>query len=179
MTGKKKKLFIASSSSRKALVEAFRRELAAQAEIYGVALEIQPWYRDVARPGEDILTALTNHCRGNADDKINASDFFAAFLTDDDSREKGGAQQASQTAFVPRDNVIFELGFFLGGLGFDLRRCFMLCTVPKTALPSDLEGRTYIKVELQNGNTPSDLDNAVQPAAAIVIRQICELKEAH
>jgi predicted nucleotide-binding protein len=171
------KLFIASSSSRRGLVEAFRRELAAQADIFGIALDIQPWYRDVARPGEDILTALTNHCRGKADDKINASDFFAAFLTDDDLRRKGGGEKAGQTVSVPRDNVIFELGFFLGGLGFDLRRCFMLCTVPNTALPSDLEGRTYIKVELPEGSSPSDYGDAVQPAAATVIRQIYELKE--
>jgi predicted nucleotide-binding protein len=169
-------LFIASSSARMALVEAFQRELQIQAGIYDVGLEIQPWYHDVAVPGEDILTALTNHCRGNRDDKVKGSDFFAAFLTDDDFRAKGSGEQAGQTVSVPRDNVVFELGLFLGGLGFDLRRCFMLCSVPKSALPSDLDGRTYIRLDKPKGNTPLDYDNAVKSAAATVIRQVYEIK---
>lgn len=170
---KVKKMFIASSSRRKPLVEAFVRELRLQAQIFEVKLEVLPWYRDVAEPGEDILSALTDHCRGNPGSEIAPSDFFAAFLTDDDLRDKGGA--GGPAVSVPRDNVIFELGFFLGGLGFDMRRCFMLCSVPKTSLPSDLEGKTYIQVELPNGDSPSDYDQAVQGAAATVIRRIYKL----
>ena len=174
--GKIKKLFVASSSSRKALVEAFKRELLAQAATFEVGLEIQPWYHDVAKPGSDILTALTNHCRGSRDDQIDASDFFAALLTDDDFQREGNGE-IGQIEPSPRDNVNFELGLFLGGLGFDLRRCFMLCAdVPKTALLSDLEGKTYIKLDKPRGNAPSDYDDAVQSAAAEVIRQIYDIK---
>jgi len=168
-----KKLFIASSATRKGLAEAFARELQDQAGIYDIALEISLWYRE-AVPGEDILTALTDHCRGNPDAGIEPSDFFAAFLTDDDLRDKGGAGGARASA--PSDNVVFELGFFLGGLGFDLRRCFMLCAVPAAALPSDLAGRTYIPFEFPKGKSPNDYDKVAQPLASTVIRRIAALK---
>lgn len=162
----RKKLFVASSSSRKALVEAFKREILKQAEIFGMTLEVQSWYHDAAKPGDDIVTTLTAHCRGNPEEQVEPSDYFAAILTDDDF--------ACQTSPAPRENVIFELGFFLGGLGFDLRRCFTLCTAPKRVLLSDLGGRTYIKLDVPRGTAPSDYDSAVESAAGEVIRQIYE-----
>jgi len=178
---KRKKLFVASSSAQKKLVDAFERELNSKAKDWDVALEVKPWFReDVAIPGGDILSALADHCRGKRDPRTNGSDFFAAFLTDDDRLERGSGGKAGTVASVPRDNCIFELGLFTGGLGFDLERCFMLCSVARGSLPSDLDGRTYIPFEQPGaGSTPEDYDSAVRPLADTVIRSILRLKPYH
>jgi len=168
---KRVKLFVASSSARKALVEAFRQELKDQSQGYDLELDFQPWYRDVAAPGQHVLDALIDHCRGSSDSRIAASDFFAAFLTNDDVRTKNDMQ-----AEVPRDNCIFEMGLFMGGLGFDFRRCFMLCSVAESALPSDFKGRTYIHFdEPPKGSSPAQHRDAVRDLAATVWNQVCEL----
>jgi predicted nucleotide-binding protein len=178
---KRKKLFVASSSAQKRLVDAFQTELDKKAKLWSVPLEVKLWFReDVAVPGGDILTALTDQCRGRREPSVSASDFFAAFLTDDDRLERGGGEKAGTVGGVPRDNCIFELGLFTGGLGFDLERCFMLCSVPRASLPSDLDGRTYIPFELPPvDGKQEDYDSAVHPVADAVLRSILRLKPYH
>jgi predicted nucleotide-binding protein len=167
----KAKLFVASSSIRRPLVEALRQELKEQSQGYDLELDFQAWYRDVAEPGQHVLDALIDHCRGNKDEGIQKSDFFAAFLTNDDQRTKNEVQ-----ASVPRDNCIFELGLFMGGVGFNFRRCFMLCSVNESALPSDVKGRTYIPFnEPSPGSGPAEYRAAVRDAASTAWNAICKL----
>lgn len=53
---------------------------------------------------------------------------------------------------VTRDNVLFEAGLFMGGLG--LNRTFILAS-SKVSLPSDFDGSTVI---MYNGKMPSDTE---------------------
>lgn len=63
-------------------------------------------------------------------------DFAVLVLTPDDLSVSRGAEKS-----VPRDNVLFELGLFVGAIGRD--RTFMLFDRTKPpALPSDLAGVT-------------------------------------
>lgn len=55
-----------------------------------------------------------------------------------------------------RDNVLFEMGLFLGSLG--LQRAFLI-THDKTALPSDFSGVTVVKYNDSNIN--SKIDNII------------------
>ena len=84
------------------------------------------------------------------------SDFAIVVLTADDRTTKRG-----QTSPVPRDNVLFELGFFMGRLGVD--RTYMVTSRdhPPT-LPTDLAGITPATfAERADGN----LAAAIGPAS--------------
>lgn len=112
-------LFIGSSSEGLAIA----RELQAE-----VDQQCQPtvWSQNVFVPGGttlgDLLAASQNF------------DFAALILTPDDSVISRGEQ-----AMAARDNVIFELGLFLGALG--PRRVFIIHPRGEDLrLPSDLAG---------------------------------------
>lgn len=98
-------------------------------------------------PGSYALEALET--------EVNSADFGVALAEPDDlvtSRQK--------TAPTPRDNVIFELGFFMSRLG----RARTLLLVPKSEdvkLPSDFKGLTPIAYV--RGATVSDLPIALGP----------------
>jgi predicted nucleotide-binding protein len=84
------------------------------------------------------------------------SDFAIVVLTADDRTTKRG-----QTAAVPRDNVLFELGFFMGRLGVE--RTYMVSSRdnPPT-LPSDLAGITPATfAERADGNLAAAIGPAV------------------
>lgn len=66
-----------------------------------------------------------------------AADFAVLVATPDDVTESRGTSAAS-----PRDNVIFELGLFMGALGVE--RVFILRPAGETRLPSDLAGLTHL-----------------------------------
>jgi hypothetical protein len=63
-------------------------------------------------------------------------DFAILVLTEDDITISRDQEQAS-----PRDNVVFELGLFIGGLGID-RTFIVIDRQAKLKLPSDLGGIT-------------------------------------
>ena len=77
--------------------------------------------------------------RGNLDSLVlalDAFDFAVLVLTRDDMIVRQGETRAS-----PRDNVLFELGLFIGGLGRE--RTFMVFDRSnQPALPTDLAGVT-------------------------------------
>lgn len=97
-------------------------------------------------PGAYALEAL--------EEEVNKADFGIAIAEPDDiltSRKK--------TSPAPRDNVIFELGFFMSRLG----RSRTLLLVPKSdiALPSDFKGLTPISYS--KGSGPADLAVSLGP----------------
>lgn len=67
---------------------------------------------------------------------LNDFDFAILVLTEDDITISRDQEQNS-----PRDNVIFELGLFIGGLGID-RTFIVVDRQAKLKLPSDLGGIT-------------------------------------
>lgn len=78
---------------------------------------------------EDLIRAANEH------------DFAVLFLTPDDMTSSRGRRRAS-----PRDNVVFELGLFMGAMGRE--RTYLV--VPKgrdLKLPTDLLGVTHAAYE--------------------------------
>jgi hypothetical protein len=92
-------------------------------------VEVVIWNQGVFKPGESNLESLTRACCD--------FDFAALVLSPDDLVLSGNA--AGQ--LVPRDNVLFELGLFMGRLGRE-RTFLVMSRDEKQKLPSDLSGIT-------------------------------------
>lgn len=90
-------IFIGSSS------EGLKIAKGIQAELSQVA-EVTVWSQGVFQPTYGYLESLTK--------ALEAADFAVLVLTPDDFTESRGDSAPS-----PRDNVVFELGLFLGRLG--------------------------------------------------------------
>ncbi len=122
MVKKKPSLFIGSSREQVDLAHAVQQNLEHNAEV-------TTWDQgvfDLSRSSlESLLTTLDNQ------------DYAAfVFAPDDITRLRG------QPVSTVRDNVIFELGLFIGRLGRD--RCFIILPEeqPDLHLPTDLIGLT-------------------------------------
>ena len=80
---------------------------------------------------------LSSHTLDSLEEAATNADFAIVVLTGDDIvRSRGNTQQS------PRDNLLFELGLFIGKLG--RRRAFIVVdqsAAPK--IPSDLSGITF------------------------------------
>lgn len=74
------------------------------------------------------------------------SDGFGVFvLANDDVTERNGA-----AVLVPRDNVVFEAGVSVGGLGLS-RTIFLSPTTEKLHLPTDFQGVSQVRYSPQPG----------------------------
>lgn len=115
----KPKIFIGSS------VEGLPYANAVFTELESVA-EPTVWDQDVFRPMYSNLESLLR--------ALNSFDFAVLVLTPDDIRTSRGKRSA-----VPRDNVIAEIGMFIGALGRD-RVFFIKPQSQAIALPSNFLG---------------------------------------
>lgn len=94
---------------------------------------------------------------GSLLEKAQSSDFAALVLTPDDSVVTRGSEVRAA-----RDNVIFELGLFLGALG--PRRVFIIQPRELSlTLPSDLAGVT--RLDYRYNRADQNLEAAIGPAA--------------
>lgn len=66
----------------------------------------------------------------------------AVFVLNADDKIKKNGQGTEKD--VPRDNVITEVGFFIGALG---KNAVALCCVPDVHIPTDFAGITYLKYD--------------------------------
>lgn len=115
------RVFIGSSSEGLRIARAIQANLDA-----ADAAECVVWDQGVFGLAQGTLDALV--------DEAATHDFAVLVLTPDDVVEKRGQSGAS-----PRDNVLFELGLFMGKLGRD--RTFMVARRNnELQLPSDLAG---------------------------------------
>jgi predicted nucleotide-binding protein len=91
-------------------------------------------------------------------------EFAVLVVTPDDVRDKRGVEGR-----IPRDNVIFELGLFMGRLG---RERTFIVTDPKmnVELPTDLLGITV--AEFDSNRSDGNLENAILPAATKIVHAI-------
>jgi len=99
--------------------------------------------------------------------QVNEADFGIALAEPDDlvlSRHRATA--------VPRDNVIFELGFFMSRLG-RRRTVLLVPRVLDVKLPSDFKGLTPISYD--RGTSAKDLPTALGPTIDRICRLITEL----
>ncbi|WP_423446206.1 nucleotide-binding protein [Kocuria sp. KSNUG] len=135
-------LFIGSSGEGVAVARALQALL-------DQALECTVWDQGVFASGASSLTNLISRAK--------SADYAALILSPDDVVVTRG-----MVGDTPRDNVIFELGLFMGVLSPE--RVFMLLPREKpTRLPSDLAGITYLTY--QANRSDSNLRAALGPSA--------------
>lgn len=120
------RVFIGSSGEAIDVSDAAQQELARD-------FDVTVWNQDVFRLSYDALDSLLQ--------ALDSSDAGVFVLKPDDVTESRGG-----TGLTVRDNVIFELGMFIGRLGRD--RTFMLLpATPGVCLPSDLDGITTARYD--------------------------------
>jgi hypothetical protein len=90
-------------------------------------------------------------------------EFAVLVITPDDVRESRGVDSR-----VPRDNVLFELGLFMGRLG--RARTFVACDPKVVSLPSDLAGVSV--AEYDSDAYKRDMMAAITPAATKIVHAI-------
>lgn len=97
------------------------------------------WTDDVVKPGQHVSDALL--------DQVRRSDFAVFHASADD------ATWSRKKLFdSPRDNVIFELGMFMGVLGKE-RAFLLLPRGREVKVPSDLLGITTLTYEVPSDTT--------------------------
>jgi hypothetical protein len=148
----KPSLFIGSSTEGLEFARAIRTLLARDADV-------TLWNEGFFKLGSTFIESLVN--------SLPRFDFAALVLTKDDLVESRNLQ-----TFGPRDNVVFELGLFMGGLGRS--RTFIVHQADaKIKIPTDLSGvntATY-----QWPRKDMNYDASVGPAADSIRRVIQEL----
>jgi predicted nucleotide-binding protein len=143
-------MFIGSSSEHFAVAEAVG------AALNSSTLEARTWKEDIFRPSSYTLVDLEREARG--------SDFAVLVLGEDDLVESRG-----DVHIVARDNVILELGLFIGACGRE--RVFLLVPdVDTVKLPTDLTGITTLPFTAGGGKTTCDVSKAVSAIAKSVAK---------
>jgi hypothetical protein len=120
--------------------------------------EVVLWNQGVYGLSEGTLETLV--------DKANEFDFAVLVITPDDmTRSRGKKQQA------PRDNVLLELGLFIGVLGRK-RTMVVYDRSADIKLPSDLAGVTLASYQMyQSGNLQASLGAACTRIEATIKEQ--------
>jgi CRP/FNR family transcriptional regulator, cyclic AMP receptor protein len=117
-------LFLGCSSEALPLATAIKEGLA------GDKIDVRIWNDGLFGPSSITLDTLL--------DAAKAADFAALIFGADDHVISRGAEQDA-----PRDNVVFELGLFMGQL--DRERAFVISGPDKIKVPTDLLGLTHIR----------------------------------
>jgi hypothetical protein len=120
--------------------------------------EVSIWSQGVFGLGQGNLESLV--------DALDRFDFAALVLTADDLVT---SRDASATA--PRDNVLFELGLFMGGLGRD-RTFIVYDRTANLKLPSDLAGVSAATFE---PHASGRLRDALNAATTLIEEQVARL----
>jgi hypothetical protein len=134
-------MVIGSSTEGREFVEA--AQIGLQEDV-----EATPWNKGVFGLSDSTLYTLI--------ESAASFDFAVLVLTPDDMIVSRGQEKATA-----RDNVLFELGLFMGALGRE--RTFVVRTSPEVKLPSDFAGITYADVEQRaSPNTEAAVTGAVR-----------------
>ena len=100
--------------------------------------EVEIWSQGIFGLSQGTLESLES--------SLDDFDFAILVLTPDDM-----TTLREMTLASPRDNVLFELGFFMGGLG--RRRTFIVCQADiEIRMPTDLAGITVSRFQLHANN---------------------------
>ena len=137
---------------RNALVGSYRERvrlfIISSAEALPVAREVQNAFQHDPFSvviWTDGVFKIANYTLQSLEDEVDKSDFAIAISHADDITLARGASWPT-----PRDNVIFELGLFMGRLG-RARAILMEPRDEKVRLPSDLAGVTTIPYRFEKG----------------------------
>ena len=152
------KVFIASSSEGLKVAEAVRGLLQRQ---LGDKAEVMPWtekFEFSATYIESLERVSSEH------------DFAVLVLTPDDAITSRKTKKVA-----PRDNVVFELGLFIGSIGRE--RCFLVHEESRDLkLPTDLLGVKPATFENAPGG---DLKRALRAQCFLIGNRIAELDRRH
>jgi CRP/FNR family cyclic AMP-dependent transcriptional regulator len=154
LTAKRDKIRIFVMSSSEALEVARAVETALHYDPFDVCV----WSAGVFRASHYPIDSLER--------ELDRSDFAIAIAQPDDAIKSRGKTKAT-----PRDNVIFELGLFIGRIG-RLRSLLLEPQGEVVKLPSDLTGLTTISYKPATGR---DLAVAIGPACSEIRQIISEL----
>jgi predicted nucleotide-binding protein len=162
------RVFVASSSASLSVVDVLVRHLQGPGDGWGSGLDVVSW----TKVFELSLTNIEN-----LEAEVARADFAILLLTADDLRAKDGTGGLHP---IPRDNVVFELGLFMGGLG--RRRCFLVEEAGvDIRLPSDLAGIGTARFNRRTGSEPSNgqsrlpLAEALYPACKVIADAMARL----
>ncbi|MBS1914422.1 MAG: nucleotide-binding protein [Bacteroidetes bacterium] len=151
----KPRLFIGSSSEALPIAGKIR-------ELLGNDVECHIWNRTF-NLGDSTLDSLRR--------QVLLADFALLIVTPDDPISKRGEQ-----GYSPRDNVLFELGLFMGALG--PKKCFYLVVTDKrkgdsreVLILSDLDGITRLGLEIREGNHDAELQAQCAALKAAIERK--------
>ncbi len=150
IASRKPKVFIASSLEGRSIVDAIHVNIEHECEV-------TPWYHSFT-PSSNTLDDLII--------SSSASDFaLFVFQPDDLTLIRSKAEP------MVRDNVLFEMGIFIGTLGRE--RVFLLKPSHETlCLPTDLAGLIYLGYEANR--TDQNLEAATNPACSKIKKCIKE-----
>jgi tetratricopeptide (TPR) repeat protein len=121
------------------------------------------WSSNLFEPGTTTIETLFQ--------QLDLSDYAVLVMTPDDFLISKGHQQ-----LAPRDNIVMEIGLFLGRLG--RHRTFII--QPRYAsikLPSDLAGVTLVEYDDKRFAQPREESAAVGSAATTIRRRIQDPKQ--
>lgn len=141
------KVFIGSSTKSLDVAKKVKKELGVDA-----SLDIVMWTDGVFKPSLTSIESLERFA-------VTCDFAVIVFGADDSLVLSDGSSQE-----VPRDNVIFELGLFMGVLGRD--RSFFL--VDSAKRPTDLDGVTYEKYTISAGKKSINVKDAVGKIRATI-----------
>ena len=149
-------IFIGSSSEALPIVKSIKRPLASDPVV------VKCWNQGVFGASEATIESLEAMAR--------EADFAVLVLTADDLVRSRKRQQ-----IAPRDNVVFELGLFMGAIGRP--RTFMLVEQSKKQIrvPPDLEGLTYLRFSRANRKSLTDAARQIRSALQGTVRDVADL----
>lgn len=147
----KPSLFVGSST------EGIEVARAVEAQLQDAA-EVTLWNQGFFGLSHGTLETLVN--------SIERFDFAVLIATPDDL-----ATRREEPALSPRDNVLFELGLFMGRLG--RARTYLVTDPTAVRLPTDLAGVTVATYDSQR--TDRNLYAAVGPATTLIRNTIRDL----
>jgi predicted nucleotide-binding protein len=143
---------------RNTLVNVYREKIRvfimSSAEALPIARTIQNAFEHdpfITQVWTDGVFRVANYTLQSLEDQVDQSDFGIAIAHADDVTESRGKDWPS-----PRDNVVFELGLFMGRLGRS-RAILMERREDKLKLPSDLAGVTTIPYRFEKGKDAAAL----------------------
>jgi hypothetical protein len=146
-------IFIASASEGLDVAKAVR-------DVLGRNTRLKPrvWNEGTFKPSMTFIEAVES--------ELERCDFAVLTLTPDDRLESRGEMK-----MAPRDNVLFELGLFMGRLGRE--RTYFVCDRDQNLkIPTDLLGVNPAMYERNHGQT---LEEVLAPVCSLIANRMTEL----